>query len=168
MRVYYVLGKRGVRHQGLADSRSRPHGPQALISNFAFLGFCYFGSTPRVRLTVSELGKGDRKSLLQKGLHSSGYYHELSDDQGLIGCLLVDHAARPDHTIRKCQDAIEKREKFPAFQALINSRRFTLGVATSTESRAQALKERINNRRWIVPISVEVVPNLLHVIEHNS
>lgn len=166
-RAYYVLGIRAIRHFGLPTSRGGSHGTQSLVSNFAFLGFCHFGQVRRRRLMVREI-RAINPELLPKGLDTNRYYLQAGDERKTLGFLLVDHCARPDHLMTKVIKAIKDREKIPDFATLIDHGQFALGVATSTEARADAIRDRIARHEWPVPITVEVVPDLLHVIERNQ
>lgn len=162
-RTYFVLGPQAVRIMGVAPKKTKELGPQALIREYATLGFCCLGPQTRVRLTVREI-QARNPYLLHKNLDSSHYYLDHDGETPRLGYIRVDYGGPPEHIIRKCRQDVEIRYPNQAFTSLMDEGRFLIAIVTGREEKVAAIHECLKRFEWKVRFRIEVLPDLVELI----
>lgn len=160
---YFTLGPQAARMLGVRQSSTKAYGPQALLTEYGTLTYCFASEPPRRRLLVSEIRERD-PSLLQKGLESNRYYLDRDGDTMRLGFIRVDGGGPPDHIVRKCRNDLEHRYAHEAFKETIDGDRFLIGIVTAMEGKKDAIRAALRRHRWPTPFRIEVVPELIHLL----
>jgi hypothetical protein len=158
-RVYFTLSAQAARWLGEDPKIARAFGPQALARAYGVLAFC-------LRRRVTKFTREEFAELFpdlhEPGLPASSYYLDEEGGDRRLGMVIVDQGARVDRLARKVQETVERRARLPAFQKLIDERRFVVAVATSSPRKCAdltgALRELPPTNAWY---RVEALPELI-------
>ena len=156
----FILTRRSAKVLGHAARQRTSPGPQSLPIDFAAL--MYASASPkRKRLTPHEL-----KILfpwINRALATLPHCFDQSlSDLPCLELLRADLGGKPDHVARKCEADVRKRQHIPAFQDLLRQGRFRLVVITTTQGKADLIREAIDGHVWPdgLLIHLAVLPQL--------
>ena len=160
-RSYLTLGPLAAQQLGIPLHRTYPLGPQSLPTEYAVLAYCSFASTPRVRLTLSELRQ--RCPWMPSPLLDFPYCLAPALDTPVLELIRVDLGGKPDHVARKCGADIQVRRPMPEFEQLVREGLFRLVIITGTTEKATAIRAALDEHIWPAGLQLHlaVVSNLL-------
>jgi hypothetical protein len=84
------------------------------------------------------------------------------EDSPCLELLRTDLGGKPDHVARKCEADIQMRRDIPAFQDLLRLGSFRLVVITTSQGKADLIREAIDGHVWPdgLLIHLAVLPQL--------
>lgn len=165
-RSYYTLGPKAASFLGVTYKHTRDLGPLAKAREFGVLSYCCLSPTLRERLTVRELSE-HHPDLLQGGLDNSHYYLDNDGEVTRLAYIRVDLGGSVDHIVRKCRDDIAARQRFDAFDHLMNNGRFAIAIVTARDEKVAKIRDAVRQRKnWPVYFHVEAVPELVELVTH--
>ena len=130
-------------------------GPQSLPIDFAVLMYAT-AANGRRRLTISEL----RSVFPWTDRAHTSLPHCLDETQPDSSCLelvRVDLGGKPDHVARKCRADVGKRQDIGGFQDLVRGQRFRLVVITTTQSKADLIRQALDTHLWPDGLMIHLV-----------
>ncbi len=154
-RLYFVPGKTLVRHFGLPTSRTRPLGTQTLAVQLALATYCITAEPVLSLVDPSKLATAF--PWLPTPLRKLPHVLQLEDPTQPVRLIRVDLGGTPDHVALKAKRDIKMREAVGGYRALLEARRLTLVVITSTEIKSGLIKEAIRKRDWPKNMRFQVV-----------
>ena len=161
-RSYYTLGTEACKILGVSRKKTDALGSQALTTEFGTLAFCFQATPERYRLRVSDLQKRD-ETLLGKGLNSSHYYFDVTEEAQRLGMIRVEQGSTPSHIVRKCEHELNKRLAFPSFKNLIENDQFLIAIVTSTIQKHDQIHIQLRKKNWGIKFRIAVVPELIQL-----
>lgn len=166
--IYFTLGRRGAKTQGIAYAKAGIRGAQSLYREYATLAFCMKNHRRRWRVRSGEF-REKYPTLVLGRLDTSHYFLETSGEgdtqRERLGYIWADGGGGVDHIVRTLKnDVIETRRLAPDFRRLIDSGSFYVAVVTMTAGKAQDLIKAIPNIPHPVQFYVEVIPELIHIL----
>jgi hypothetical protein len=156
----FVLTNRSAKVLGHSIRQRTTPGPQALPIDFAALMYAT-ASPVRKRLTPQELKSAF--PWMTRALASLPHCLDASSsDSPCLELLRTDLGGKPDHVARKCETDVRKRCDIAAFQDLLRRNCFRLVVITTTEGKAQLIRDALDGRVWPdgLMIHLAVLPHL--------
>ncbi len=160
---YFYLTKKAAILVAAENYFSEPLGEQALPEYFGVLSFCCVNGNDREALSRTEFVEAFPELATQ---HVPRWPYFIDDDSGhkRLGFVVVNQQRGFRAVIRQCRDIIQKRSIVPAFQSLILNDEFLIVIVTSKDGKRYALEQAIERRPLAVKVSVEVVPDLVHLV----
>ena len=164
-RSFYQLTAKGCVAIGAPSSAARLLQAQGLIERYSFLAFCVLRESPQQRLGASDLVSAFPE-LSEAPDVDPALQHYFLEERGSnirLARAVVDNGAEVTRLVAKCR-IIERKAVEGSLQRICQADRFALVVLTPFASKRQ----RINQLLWrdppTIPISVEVVPQMLHLL----
>lgn len=165
--IYFTLGKRGAKVQGISPSKAGLRGNQSLYREYGTLAFCMKAGKKRERIRSGEF-RTWYPPLVRGKIDTSHYFLEEQENEEAtnkrLGYIWVDGAGTIDHILRTLKEAIEARRQLLDFLRLIDSGRFFIGVVTLSQNKAQEISAALPTIPYPVQFYVEVVPELVHLL----
>lgn len=156
---YYLPTAKLCREWSKPEKRSLPLGPQALVSNYAFLLYCSDVERRAKRLTREDLEKKEQaKPLLKYGMSSDRYATSTGPDADGFVLMVADCNATIRTLKRKVIKEWMKRKKHPEWAALMESGQFTIMLITSGPEKAKRLRRFLRDSG--VQFDIAVYPEL--------
>ena len=162
-RVYFTIGPEAARFLGLSQKKTKGLGSQVLVQEFGTLAYCLLAEESRERLLVREVAD-QFPDLLVGRIDSSHYYLDRDGDRTRLGFIRIDQGGTPDHIVRKCRNDLAARERVTAFRELIETDRFLIGIGTTHEDKAAAIRQSLRRHQWPIRFRIEVIPDLIQLI----
>lgn len=152
--LYYTLTAKACRELSLPEKRSQPMGPQALVSNVAFLWYCAGKNAQRINRAWMEQDEQHRP-LLKYGMSSDRYATSAAD--GFV-LMVADCNATVRTLKRKIIKEWFKRKKHPEWAAVMEEGKFMIVVITASSEKAKRLRRFLRDSG--VSFDIAVYPEL--------
>lgn len=137
-RTLYQLSRKGAAKVGLADSRSRVHGTQAMLKHLGVLLYCY-GANDTFRLEVGEL-----KDVLPVTLPSGAYCITKSKERVLVlACYVPSPTASVESAVRRLRKMQAELTAAPGAKQLVLDGRLGLMALVDFPQRRRALMDAV-------------------------
>ena len=157
---YFVAGLTLVKAYGLPASRTRPLGPQALLTHFAIAKYC-FTSGLQIRFVEDTEFPIDFPTLAPQS-HRGIHVIESTDGVTTFRNVRVDLGGTPEHVTRKCVADLATRQNDHAFNRIVADKRFVAVVLTATPAKQNLIQRALSKRTWPkgMRFQVYVIPEL--------
>ena len=164
---YFVAGTRLIKLHGLPISRTRPFGPQALITNYAVAKYCFTNDLPVTLADEHELLAAF--PWIKADLICGIQLLENSGPHPTLRLLRVDLGGTPEHITKKCVHDLTNRQKFPQFNELVAQKRFVLVVLVASTAKQELIQQAMSKRQWPrgMRVQIFVIPEMAQFISFN-